>query len=60
MVDLSTSACQRENIGNQNYILEGDFDPNQYQVIAIWCQRLSRNFGAVDVSKITIRIYDKP
>ena len=42
------------NIGNQNYILEGNFDPNQYQVIAIWCQRFSRNFGAVDLSKITI------
>ncbi len=35
------------NIGNQSYMLESGFDPEDYPVVAIWCQRFSRNFGSV-------------
>lgn len=34
------------NIGSQNYELETEINPTDYQVITIWCQRFSRNFGS--------------
>ncbi len=34
------------NIGNQSYTLNSEFDPDEYPVVAIWCQRFSRNFGS--------------
>ena len=35
------------NLGDQNYLLEEEFEAKQYQVISIWCRRFSRNFGSV-------------
>ena len=34
------------NIGSQNYVLDEKIDLEEYQVISIWCQRFSRNFGS--------------
>ncbi|MEM1270937.1 MAG: DM13 domain-containing protein [Bacteroidota bacterium] len=38
------------NIGTQNYVLEREFDPSEYQVITIWCKRFGRNFGSASLS----------
>ena len=35
------------NLGDQNYLLDAEFETKQYQVISIWCRRFSRNFGSV-------------
>ena len=40
------------NIGNQSYTLSADWDPAEYPVIAIWCQRFSRNFGSVHLESM--------
>lgn len=37
------------NLGDQNYVLEAAFDPAEYQVISIWCQRFGKNFGSVSL-----------
>ncbi|MFK7910855.1 MAG: DM13 domain-containing protein [Akkermansiaceae bacterium] len=48
--DFISLGTLKGNIGNQNYVLEKDFDPEEYQVISIWCQRFSRNFGTVKLA----------
>jgi len=35
------------NLGDQNYLLDAEFETKQYEVISIWCRRFSRNFGSV-------------
>ena len=46
-IDLGTL---KGNIGDQNYLLKKKFDSKEYQVISIWCQRFSRNFGSAHLT----------
>jgi Electron transfer DM13 len=34
------------NVGDQNYMLDGDLDLGKYRAVSIWCKRFSVNFGA--------------
>jgi len=36
----------KDNIGDQNYALAGDFDLAKYRAASIWCKRFSVNYGA--------------
>ncbi len=38
-------ALLKGNVGNQSYVLPEGLDTGQYNVVSIWCQRFSRNFG---------------
>lgn len=48
--DFVNLGALKGNIGNQSYPLEADLNPEEYQVIAIWCRRFSRNFGSVSLA----------
>ena len=44
-----------EEKGKQRYILPGDFDPSQYQSIAVWCRQFNATFGAASLKDVTKR-----
>jgi len=33
------------NIGNQNYEIHQDINPNEYRSVTIWCKRFGANFA---------------
>ena len=39
--------------GKQRYILPGDFNPSQYQSVAIWCRQFNATFGAAYLEKVS-------
>lgn len=47
--DFISLGLLKGNIGDQNYLLEKDFDLGEYQVISIWCKRFGRNFGSANL-----------
>lgn len=54
--DFVNLGTLKGHIGNQNYIVEAELDPETYQVIAIWCRRFSRNFGSAQLAHDTLPI----
>lgn len=41
-----------EHKGKQRYILPGDFDPSQYQSIAVWDRQSNATFGAASLKDV--------
>lgn len=41
--------------GKQRYILPGDFNPSQYQSVAIWCRQFNATFGAASLETVSQR-----
>lgn len=38
------------NIGDQNYVLPDDFDPERFRAVSIWCKRFGVNFGGATLT----------
>ncbi len=38
------------NIGDQNYVIPGDVDLDDYSAVSIWCERFAVSFGAAELS----------
>ncbi len=49
-LDLGTL---KGNIGDQNYTLPANFDPQKYESVSIWCKRFSVNFAGAALQNDT-------
>lgn len=39
--------------GKQRYILPGDFDPSEYQSVAVWCRQFNTTFGSAYLEPVS-------
>ena len=51
--DYYTVSPLLEFKGKQRYILPGDFNPSQYQSVAIWCRQFNATFGAASLESVS-------
>jgi hypothetical protein len=50
--DYYTVSPLLELKGKQRYILPGDFDPSEFNSVAIWCRQMNVTFGAASLTNV--------